>query len=82
MRRHNPRGDFHGSIPFSLALWPAQMANCSWADKMDSCTFLCMRAPALAYFGGLPAVFPEIVIEEVNEEVAWPGMIEEVLPAA
>jgi hypothetical protein len=64
MRRHNNRGDFHGSIPFLLAFWPAQMANCSGADEMDSCAFLCMRAPALAYFGGLPAVFPEIVIKE------------------
>ena len=81
MGSHNHRGDFHGSIPFSLGFWPAQMANFSEADKIVSCTFLCMRSPALAYFGGLPAVFPEIAIEEVDEEVAWLGMIEEVLPA-
>jgi hypothetical protein len=57
------------------------MANCSWADKIGSCTFLCIRELALAYFGGLPAVFPEIVVDEVDGEVTWPGMIEEILPA-
>ena len=56
--------------------------NVGWLTRaVHALSCACGRA-ALAYFGGLPAVFTEIVADEADEEVAWPGMTKEILPAA